>query len=371
MTVEEKIALFRTGYTQNGSAHVQVYVADIPPKDDVNSLTLRGPIDIDTDDDSRPGGCEAATPVYDYQQQEIIWSCHGEHGDYEKNINLWRLGAHFSLSSIERTPLKALDSIAPSLILDNGKILVGAAEENDDDTQPIIITTIQRVLLDNKWTTVPFNTTSNAPVGGGILLFKPSREELKYFFYLWREPISSNVIHIDMVREDRFSKLSNNDSLRWQHFEVDFGFQISGRYTATVLHDNETDKSRLYIFKAHEYPYGISYAYIPLRRDGSIDSDRAKFQALGKQYLKAPVDSTPNMLKVLESGGRLILLLWDEYAGPVYHKLFGYSGTIKSDGSAPNGNEWTSISVNYEKKQVWADDARFSFSAVVIPSDFE
>ncbi|KAF7553832.1 hypothetical protein G7Z17_g3348 [Cylindrodendrum hubeiense] len=369
----EKIAFLRIGYTPNGyPLRAQGYIADIPPSGDIKSLTLRGPIPITTGNDkNHPGSVLAGTPVYDDHQGEIVWSCHGgpDAASSYNIINVWRLGTHFSLSSIEQTSLKANYLSASTLILENGTTSVGVAErELLNDDQATAITTARRG-QDNKWTALPFNTTSTAPVGTGIRLLNPlnsARDKLKYIYYLRVERPSSSIIHVDIVKENKFAQLPS-DSVQWQHFEIDLGFEIHGQYAAIVLYDGDADKNRLYIFEAHTAHQGISYAYIPLRKDGSIESTEDKFQASGKQNLKSRVGP----LKVLESGGRLILL-GEEWTGPVTKDgIFAHSGIIKNDGSAPDGNEWTDVQVKFKTDQSWHDDKRFSYSAVVVPSDYE
>ncbi|KAH7126434.1 hypothetical protein B0J13DRAFT_565491 [Dactylonectria estremocensis] len=368
---DEKVAFLRIGYTPNGyPLRVQGYIADLALAGDNISLTLRGPKTITTrNDDDHPGSVMAGNPVYDYQAGEIVWSCHGgPHSESPYNIiNVWRLGAHFSLESIEHTPLKANYLSASSLILDNGGIAsVGVAQKALlDDNAPATIASARRMET-NKWTAFPFNTTSTASVGNGVQLFKPAQQELKYIFYFRVERPSSNIIHIDMVKDNKFSLLPTNDSIQWEHIEVDLGFEIHGRYTAIVLHDMEQNKNRLYIFEAHSMHQGICYAYIPLRNDGSIDAPDGKLKASGKQNLKSRVGP----LKVLESGGRLILLGEEWTGSQTKDRIFGHSGTIKKNGSAPDANEWTNVEVGFETSQDWHDDKRFSYSAVIVPGDY-
>ncbi|CAM1500911.1 Fc.00g100730.m01.CDS01 [Cosmosporella sp. VM-42] len=375
MSSDEKIAFFRVGYTLNGyPLAVQAYVADIPAEGDVKGLTLRGPFNVTTKEEkAHPGNLLSGTPVYDYQQSEIVWSCHG--GPYSNTfysiINVWRLGEHFSLQSIEPTPLKANYLSASSVILENGTVSVGVAEKDLlNDVNPTAITTSRRG-QDGKWVALPFNTTASASVGTSVLLFKPPRQELKYVFYLRAERSPSSILHIDQVKEAKFAQIPNNDNIIWQHFAVDLGFQVQGQYTAHVLYDEDTGKNRLYIFEAHSIHQGIKYAYIPLRKDGSIDLSEETSQALGGQYLRAPVGPRLSSLKVLESGGRLILLGEEWTGSDTKDKIFGHSGAVKRNGSAPDGNQWTDVQVGFKTKQNWHDDKRFSYSAVVVPSDFE
>ena len=74
-------------------------------------------------------------------------------------------------------------------------------------------------------------------------------------------------------------------------------------------------------------------------------------------------------VKVFQSGGRIVVL-YEGYEQPLGDILFGYRGVIQSDGTLPNGNEWTRIQMNYEKKP----DTHFSsvsYSAAVVPQGFE
>ncbi|KAH7120713.1 hypothetical protein EDB81DRAFT_914499 [Dactylonectria macrodidyma] len=368
---EEKVAFLRIGYTPNGyPLRVQAYIADLPLGGDIKRLTLRGPKIITTrNDDDHPGSVLAGNPVFDYQAGEIVWSCHGgPHSESPYNIvNVWRLGSHFSLESIEHTPLKANYLSASSLILENGGVAsVGVAQKAllDDDAQTTI--TSARRVDNNKWTTFPFNTTSTASIGTGIQLFKPARAEIKYIYYLRVERPSSNIIHVDLVKDAKFPMLPTNDSIQWEHIEVDLGFEVHGQFTAMVLPDLEQKKNRLYIFEAHKMHQGICYAYIPLRNDGSIETSDGKLKASGKQNLKSRVGP----LKVLESDKRLILLGEEWTGSQTKDRIFAYSGSIKKNGSAPDANEWTNVEVGFETTQDWHDDKRFSYSAVVVPGDY-
>ncbi|KAH7267865.1 uncharacterized protein BKA55DRAFT_556696 [Fusarium redolens] len=390
----EKICFLRIGLVPElgKGLRAQALVADLPSKGSISSLTLRGPYDISTKTSVHMPGSTfpAAVPVYDYDQSEIIWAVHntdddhyaGEFNSEDCEIHIWRLGPHFSLSSIESTSLTATYPQSPGLILENGTISVGVLNGDQYCETPSTLDLARRG-YDHKWTKMPLNTTSKSSNGQTGFLFKPPFSNLKYIFFLQSHKDYSTVLQIDAVKENKFAELGGS-SVLWQHYEVDFGFPIkrnledepgntnNGNFGAIVLQDEKSGKSRLYIFKLGHAE--IHYAYIPLRKDGSIDSYNATFKASGKQTIEignvSPFQG-PCLLQTEsspESEGKLIIL-WNHENDDFFLK--GYSGAIKPNGMAPNGDEWTEIKFPFDQSQGWNNRHYTSWSALIIPGSYE
>ncbi|KAF5566666.1 hypothetical protein FPHYL_3607 [Fusarium phyllophilum] len=235
-----------------------------------------------------------------------------------------------------------------------------------------------------KWAKIPLNTTSKSSNGRAGFLFKPPFSATKYFFFLQSHPEHSTSLQIDAVRANKFAQLEGNNSIFWQHYEVDLGFPLKrdledspgnstdGNFGAIALPDEQTGKSRLYIFKLDQAE--IHYCYIPLREDGSIDSYHATFKASGKQAIQVgnvfPFQG-PCLLqtqKSSESKGRIIVL-WSQGEGDF--PLKGYSGFIEPDGMAPNAEEWTEIEFPFSQNQGWDNGHYTGWSALIVPSTYE
>ncbi|KAF4985655.1 hypothetical protein FDECE_16411 [Fusarium decemcellulare] len=389
----EKICFLRIGLVPKlgEGLRAQAFVADLPSQGSISSLSLRGPYDISTNTSVHmPGSVfPAAVPVYDYDHSEIIWAVHNADDDNwwgdilcdGREIHVWRLGPHFSLSSIESTSLTAAYPQSPGLILENGTISVGVLNGDQCCKNPSTLDLARRG-HDHKWAKMPLNTTSKSSNGQKGFLFKPPFSNSQYIFFLQSHKDHSTVLQIDAVRESKFAEIAGNNSIMWQHYEVDFGFPIkrdlnnpghstNGNFGAIALQDERSGKSRLYIFKLDDAE--IHYAYIPLRKDGSIDSYNATFKASGKQTIEmgnvSPFQG-PCLLQTEsspESEGKLIIL-WNQDDDFI---LRGYSGSIKPDGSAPNADELTEIKFLFDQTEGWDNTHLTSWSSLIIPSNYE
>lgn len=371
---EEKIAFLRCMFNEKRDAVVvQAFIADIPSEDAVKTLVLRGPITIPTKGPNYgPYSFTSGHPVYDYEKQEIIWPFFSGpwHAFFKLFVRVWRLGRHFSLSSVENTSLEASHDAIPSVLLENQKLSVGVSQGEYSlllNSKPHDIVTARRG-PDHQWTRFPFHTTSTALVGTGMLLYKPPSEHLHYIFCIRPELKPSSIVHIDILHEEKYAELGGNNAIQWQHFAIDMGFPLVGKPAAVTIPDQHGDGSRLYLFKSHSYYGGVSYAYVPLRKDGSINSYKTELKASGLQTLKATIGPDYSEVQVLESKGRLIMLL-DNLEGQGLDQV--YSGFVKDDGSAPNGDEWTKTKVDFESDETYPPGETFSYSAVVVPAGYE
>ena len=106
-------------------------------------------------------------------------------------------------------------------------------------------------------------------------------------------------------------------------------------------------------------------SYFELRKDGSLLSDAPKVTANGVQKFSLTFTGTPQGLKLMHLGQRvLVLLSFDDGRTPVASMAM-----VSDDGGLPVESAWKKINMKYEKALDDAE-AKFVTAAVVVPSSF-
>ena len=105
---------------------------------------------------------------------------------------------------------------------------------------------------------------------------------------------SPTVATLDLhsISQKHFEQIEHNDQIAWQHFKVRTGFSDDGDFFVRTLVVSHTEEGphKLYFF---HYSYdkekeegggaeGISFGYIPLRKDGSVASNNPEIELQGK-----------------------------------------------------------------------------------------
>jgi hypothetical protein len=346
MSAGELLVLFRIQRT------VQVFFAELPAND-FTSLSMRGPFDIPD------AGMydQAGSPVYDYNRDQILWASIPGWG---QKFAICRLDPHFSLVSSE-TIKTDIDVGGPPFIILDGKTVTVAGGGGPD-------VGIFRRGQDNKWGNLNFKSTQSVSVvgQGATVVYKPSTNApLKYIFAF---RLARNYLAIDMIRESSFNDLSRDDSIQWQHFQLtvrDFSLEEEA-WAPIIIHDRTTRKNRLYIF-TYINGKGFSYAFFPLRQDGSIDSYKQSITAEGSEHVEAKFYTPyPRRLKVHESEGKLILLV--ETTDKNYPLICCYLNIQENGLLTRNG--WNMVTLKFDMSDADKNQDA-TFSSIITPSSYQ
>lgn len=412
MTDAKKLVFLRVS-----EGDVEAFIADIPDKDDIKKLSFRGPFIIaPKQKGDLPFGLEAGPAVYDFHNEEIVWACHGGPPARENAyyfVNVWRIGSHFALVAVERTPLQTgrdAMSFRPSVMVDGGKLSVGGLNTpfnqpffpllarrsrdtpnqstqrlngpflRDTGVNPIYPTSRDRDAIgryydwdsnvvqspQDPWIPLPFHSAKPSDGKNYPLLFRPARDDLKYIFFFRQGHGEETALFVDTIKASKYAELYYDGPIQWQNFKVDMGFPLRANIASIILSDHKAKINRLYIFHAHHNNQVIDYAYIPLRKDGSIDSYEASLTALEKQTLRVALKPSSTALHVQQSHDRL-LLTWNESDSPAAVNC--YTGLL-TEGHPPSESGWAKVELEFTKAPL-NNSSPVAYHSCIVPSDFE
>lgn len=341
MSDELKLVLLRVGPNGGYKVHAYATTMAIPSKEwpvgEDMKISFRGPIAIRVPEHKTPCSHKAGWPIFDFQDsQQLIWTTYARPKDagwstqnYE--VDCWHFAKHFQLENVEKLPVSTSEFYHNhhSLVLDNKKLSTCFSSESswlmrrgEKDWE--------LMKLWDQWTFGSLGQNYEDQMYAR--LYKSQTYNLDFIFALCKKRHAEQTISINTIRSSKYAEMKADDlTIKWHRVEVEMPFKVETAITPIMLHDTTTGKYRLYMFHLSQARTMIEYAYVPLRKDGSVDTLEPKISALGYQH----IEGLPNIARDLQAflSGNQLSLLWFEPNSA--ESLVWKVGLIGDDGSAP------------------------------------
>lgn len=220
------------------------------------------------------------------------------------------------------------------------------------------------------WDWLRINTLSDTGLTSGLQsnLFQGLDTSMKYIYNISMPEGNdhTNILHYNEIRASQFRQLTlaNSFTTLWKSYELDIDTS-DGLYPVVPLITTAkgSDYPKLHLLRLDKAGSCVHDSYFELRKDGSLLSDAPKVTANGVQKFSLTFTGTPQGLKLMHLGQRVVLLSFDDGRTPVASMAM-----VNDDGGLPVESAWK-INMRYEKA---LDDteAKFVTAAVVVPSSF-
>ncbi|PPJ58800.1 hypothetical protein CBER1_08237 [Cercospora berteroae] len=311
---------------------VRAYLGKIENTAD-NGLTasIQNPQIIASVDNFPISHMATSVPMYDYTQQLILFVAYGkfrneaDDNDYQRNIDLWRIGPHFSLVSVEHVhAIYSPSDEQPGMVVRGELVSVSVEGNPEENRRATAVPLMAQSAAGSDWTAVKYSTNTKETFGQRTKLIQSTDPEIKYVYHLkldGREhSVRENYVFVEQMRASEFDKLSISKSSLWTSYAVELGSGMSHAptyaFTRSRYPDNNTNtppKRRLYLFK--QMTGWIEVNYINLRPDGSVNSPSTIVKAIQEEPIygfgRPNWYSSQNLQAIDLADGR-IMLTWAE-----------------------------------------------------------
>ena len=355
------------------SGQVQGFTTQLPKNPaDLTEIVLQGPNVILNHNDSYVVAPYAdIVPIYDGQKEEILWACATLPQGLTNFLVLMRIGPHLSLSSSERPPVAPVAGKPMSVIQENSLMFISGGAE------PFAGSMKEHYLAmktqEGKWDWLKINTlrTEDSTSGLQSTLFQGLDTSMKYTYIISmpQGAATTNTVRYNEILSRQFRQLSPTaNTILWKSFELDIGYTSDGLCPVVPLITTTKagDHPKLHLLRLNKADGTgcVHTAYVELRKDGSLHSAEPKVKAKGHQRYGFELKGTPQGLKLIHLGQRVVLLTFDDGRTPVARLA-----TINDDGTLPAENWWKKVTMRYEKALV-DTETHFVTAAVVVPNNF-
>lgn len=327
-------------------------------------------------------------PLYDYTQQLILFAAYGKAraaNSGEKNVDLWRIGPHLSLVSVERVqPLHSFARSPPGLVVHGG--LVGISVPRQPDGRfPVDVPMIAQSVNDPSpegvdWSVVQYNTNTKDTSGIESRLFQSNDPEIKYVYHMKRDGragASGTQVFIEQMRASEYQKLATSKSSLWTSYDVNCGWNVSEMpahaFTRSQYMDNTPTKRRLYVFQLIDQGAAIEVSYISLRPDGSVSSPNTAVKATQQSQIKLPSktdDDYSEQLQAVDVADGRIMLMWSKLIqvnGLHCYTPAAVVTSVDKDGALIG--PWRDVSLEFETP-IADNEVEVRWGAVIAPKEF-
>ncbi|GIZ44528.1 hypothetical protein CKM354_000772400 [Cercospora kikuchii] len=329
-------------------------------------------------------------PLYDYTQQLILFAAYGKAHFFTnsnvKNVDVWRIGPHLSLVSVERVqPLQSFASSPPGLVVHGGLIGISVPRQIAGSFPPVDVPMIAQRVNDpspegSGWSVVQYNTNTKDTSGTESRLFQSNDPEIKYVYHMKRDRwagASGTQVFIEQMRASEYQKLATSKSSLWTSYDVNCGWKVSEMpahaFTRSQYMENTPTKRRLYLFQLIGQGAAIEISYISLRPDGSVSSPNTAVRATQQSQIKLPPETVDNYSKQLQAvdlaDGR-IMLMWSKLIQ--VNGLYCYTPaavvtSVDKDGALIG--PWRDVSLEFETP-IADNEVNVRWGAVIAPKEF-
>ena len=343
---------------------------------DLTEIVLQGPYEIM----NRSGNYHVSpfadiVPIYDGQREEILWACAGHSGSqWLGDLALMRIGPHLSLSSYEKTLAGSLRGKPMSVIQENSMIFISGGADPKDRSETMKGDCLAMKTQEGKWDWSKINTLRDEDSTSGLqsTLFQGLDTSMKYTYIISMPEgtASTNTVRYNEILSRQFRQLSPSaDIFLWKSFELDIGYTSDGDCPVVPLITTSKagDHRKLHLLRLNKADSCVHTAYVELRKDGSLHSTERKVTAKGHQRYGFQLTGTPQGLKLIHLGQRVVLLTFDDGRTPV-----ASMATINDDGTLPGESGWRRLTMRYAKalEDNKNESDEFVTAAVVVPNNF-
>ncbi|CAK1362581.1 hypothetical protein CB0940_05208 [Cercospora beticola] len=269
-----------------------------------------------------------SVPMYDYTQQLILFVAYGklrdefDLNDHQRNIDLWRIGPHFSLVSVEHVnAITSPSDQQPGMVVRGELVSVSVEGNSERNEVSTAIPLMAQSAAGSDWTAVKYSTNTKETFGQCTKLVQSTDPEIKYVYHLKldrrEDSVRPNYVFVEQMRASEFDKLSISKSSLWTSYAVELGSGMNEAPTYAFARSRYTDtsppKRRLYLFK--QMTGWIEVNYINLRPDGSVASPSTIVKAIQEEPIYdfgRPNWYTCQNLQAIDLADGRIMLTWAE-----------------------------------------------------------